>query len=69
MLNMKYETATAVVASVISIIVMVALSFPVMWLWNTFLVSAIDGVNEIGALQAFGIMLLCNILFGFTSKR
>ena len=35
-----------------------------MWLWNNALVGAVDGVNEIGWLQAWGI----NILSGFLLK-
>ena len=38
------------------------LSLPVMWLWNGMLVPAIPLFQEIGWLQAWGIMILCNIL-------
>lgn len=38
-------------------------SLPVMWLWNACLVAAIPGVKEIGWLQAWGIMVLCGLLF------
>lgn len=39
------------------------LSLPVMWLWNIALVPAIPGLVEIGWLQAWGILILCNFLF------
>ena len=39
------------------------LSLPVMWLWNGCLVAAIPGIKEIGWLQAWGILILCNFLF------
>lgn len=39
------------------------LSWPAMWLWNNALVGAVNGVNEISWLQAWGISLLSNFLF------
>jgi len=39
------------------------LSWPIMWLWNNALVGAVNGVNEIGWLQAWGINILCGFLF------
>lgn len=38
-------------------------ALPVMLLWNYFLVGAIDGVHEIGFLQAWGISVLSNLMF------
>lgn len=38
-------------------------SLPVMWLWNLCLVAAIPGVKEITWLQAWGILILCSLLF------
>jgi hypothetical protein len=35
----------------------------VMMLWNGCFVGAIDGVKEIGWLQAWGLQFLFNILF------
>ena len=40
------------------------LSWPIMMLWNGCLVGAVDGVHNIGWLQAWGI----SILFGFLFK-
>jgi hypothetical protein len=39
------------------------LSLPVMLLWNSCLVGAIDGVHEITWLQAWGLQVLVNIIF------
>ena len=44
------------------------LSLPVMWLWNGCLVAAIPGIKEIGWLQAWGILILCNFLFKPTAS-
>ncbi len=38
-------------------------SLPVMLLWNIALVPAIPGLVQIGWLQAWGILILCNFLF------
>ena len=38
-------------------------SFLVMLCWNTFLIPAVTGVNEIGFFTAMGITGLCGILF------
>jgi hypothetical protein len=50
---------------VVGIVVVLGLlfSYPVMLLWNGCLVPAIDGVKEIGLLQAWGLMILFGILF------
>ena len=39
------------------------LAWPVMELWNGCLVPAVDGVREIGWLQAGGLQFLINMLF------
>lgn len=39
------------------------LAWPVMLLWNGCLVPAVDGVNPIGWLQAWGLQFLINMLF------
>ena len=38
-------------------------SWPIYMLWNLCLVGAIDGVREIGWLQAWGIAILSGLLF------
>jgi len=43
------------------------LSIPIWLLWNSCLVPAIDGVNEISWLQAWGLNILCTAMFKETS--
>ena len=59
---MKYITAFI---GLILILVLVSflLAWPVMELWNQCLVPAVDGVREIGWLQAWGLQFLFGILF------
>lgn len=38
-------------------------SLPVWLLWNWALVPAIPAIQEIGWLQALGILILCSLLF------
>lgn len=45
------------------VLIAVLLAWPLMWLWNHTLVPAVNGVNPIGFLQAWGILILSNILF------
>jgi hypothetical protein len=39
------------------------LSWPVYMLWNYCLVGAVDGVREVSWLQAWGLAILCGLLF------
>jgi len=41
------------------------LSWPVMMLWNGCLVPAVDGIKQIGWLQAWGLQFLVGILFKY----
>ena len=52
-------------AAAVGLIVFFGLLFslPVMWLWNIALVPAIPGLAQIGWLQAWGILILCGLLF------
>lgn len=47
------------------------LAWPVMELWNQCLVPAVDGIREIGWLQAWGLQFLVNMLFkvSITTKK
>jgi len=58
------NTLVAVVGA-ISLVLLFSflLCLPVMWLWNSCLVGAIDGVHEVSWFQAWGITLLCGFLF------
>jgi hypothetical protein len=44
-------------------------SWPVMALWNGCLVDAVSGVKEITWLQAWGLSVLCNLLFSKTISK
>ena len=48
---------------VLAVFIGLLFSLPVMLLWNGCLVGAIAGVNEITWLQAWGILVLCGLLF------
>jgi hypothetical protein len=65
---MVKTNASIIVTAIVGLLAIgVGLSFllawPVMALWNSCLVPAIHGLNEIGWLQAWGIACLCSILF------
>lgn len=69
----KMETIAKViglaVVGIVGIVVLgLILSLPVMWLWNACLVAAIPGIKEIGWLQAWGILILCGLLFKNSSS-
>lgn len=59
------------VVVVVALIVFVGLllALPLAILWNGCVVPAISGVQEITWLQAWGIMIVSNILFKSTSYR
>ncbi len=61
------DLAIKILAGLGALMVVVLLSFllswPVMWLWNEALVGAIDGVRAVSWLQAWGITILCGLLF------
>lgn len=67
----KFFKAVIIPLIMIAIIVIygLLLSLPVMWLWNTCLIPAIPGLQTIGWMQAWGISILCGILFkSYTSS-
>ena len=39
------------------------IALPIMWLWNAAVVGTIPGVLEISYFNAWGLFLLCSILF------
>jgi len=43
------------------------LSWPVMVLWNECLVPAVQGINEVTWLQAWGLSVLAGFLFNKTT--
>jgi hypothetical protein len=53
----------AVLAIIAIFVLRLLFALPVMWLWNGCLVDAVSGLHQIGWLQAWGINILCGILF------
>lgn len=53
------------------VVVGLLVSLPVMLLWNFALVPAIPGLVNIGWLQAWGILILCSLLFktSYSNKK
>jgi hypothetical protein len=47
----------------IGVLLSFILSWPIMILWNSCLVPAVQGINEIDWLQAWGLSLLAGFLF------
>lgn len=62
---MKFFELFITVLGAITFLVFVSflLSWPVFMLWNGCLVDAVDGLNEVTWLQAWGINFLFGILF------
>jgi hypothetical protein len=57
---------TAIGAIAFLVFISFLLSWPVYMLWNDSLLHAVNGVNEITWMQAWGINLLCGMLFKTT---
>lgn len=58
------KIAIQVVVALLLVVLLGALfSWPVMWLWNENLPTAIDGFHKISWMQAWGILILCGFLF------
>ena len=54
----------AIVIGIVGILLLsFLLSWPVYMLWNGCLVDAVTGLKEVTWLQAWGISLLCGLLF------
>lgn len=51
------------------LIAAVLLALPTQLLWNNCLVPAVDGINQIGFLQALGLNFLFSILFKSTQSN
>lgn len=63
------ESLTIVLGSLLAVaIIACILAWPVQLLWNGCLVSAVNGVNEIGFFQALGLNILFSILIKPSTK-
>ncbi len=67
---MNLGASLTAIATVIAGLVVMSflLSWPAYMLWNGCLVGAVNGVNEVTWLQAWGLSLLCNFLFKSSVK-
>jgi hypothetical protein len=65
--NKMGNIAKVIGVAMIGVVIIIAsgllFSLPVMWLWNGCLIAAIPGIKSIGWLQAWGILILCGLLF------
>lgn len=48
---------------IVGIVVGAIVSYPVMLLWNSCLVPAVPGIKEVSWIQAWGIMLMGQLMF------
>ena len=60
---MQSLIGTILAALALGLFLSFLLSLPVYLLWNGCLVGAIAGVSEVTWLQAWGITVLCGLLF------
>ena len=51
------------------VLLAVVLALPTQFLWNEWLVGAVNGINRIGFWQALGINILSGILFKSTNTN
>lgn len=60
-MNNTFAAFLLVIAA--AVIIGLIISLPIMWLWNVALVPAVTILKPIGWLQAWGITILCGLLF------
>lgn len=66
--NLKESLLASVLLFFLIGVYAIIMALPTMWLWNSCLVPAIEGINSIGFWQALGINVLCSILFKGSSS-
>jgi hypothetical protein len=66
---MTNRIGTIITALLIFVLASFLFSWPVMMLWNGCLVDAVTGVKDISWLQAWGLSVLCGLLFNKTSGK
>ncbi len=62
MKNRKEQITIMLSALAIGFVASVIMAFPVKWLWNWLLPSIFTGVQEVSAVQAWGIVFLIQLL-------
>lgn len=69
-MNAFIQLVGAVIITILMVVLLgLVLSYPMMLLWNGCLVGAVTGIQSIGLLQAWGILMLCGFLFKSTSQN
>lgn len=58
--------AAVITALTLGLLLSFLLSWPIYMLWNSCLVGAVAGVAEVTWLQAWGLSVLCGLLFKST---
>ena len=62
MKNRKEQLVVMLSALAIGFVASVIMAFPVKWLWNWLLPEIFTGVQEVSAIQAWGIVFLIQLL-------
>lgn len=62
MKNRKEQLVVMLSALAVGFVASVVMAFPVKWLWNWLLPSIFTGVQEVSAVQAWGIVFLIQLL-------
>lgn len=62
MKNRKEQLVVMLSALAVGFVASVIMAFPVKWLWNWLLPSIFTGVQEVSAVQAWGIVFLIQLL-------
>lgn len=60
--DMKEALAMFLMSLTLALLVTLVMAYPVMWIWNTWLVPAINTLEYIGLAQAWGLLILVRIL-------
>lgn len=63
MSNRKEKIVGFLILLLLAVFISFLMATPTMWLWNGVLTEAIQGVNKITLLQAWGLNILSSILF------
>jgi hypothetical protein len=62
-MNLQKFIGVFLTVLLIGVLLSFVLSWPIMVLWNSCLVPAVQGINEIDWMQAWGLSLLSGFLF------
>jgi hypothetical protein len=68
MKNRKEQITIMLSALAIGFVASVIMAFPVKWLWNWLLPSIFTGVQEVSAVQAWGLVFLIQLLVPKSGK-